>query len=74
MAMEGSNSSFKATAGLTKYYREVKAELKKVVWPTFAQLRKHTTVVLVAILLVGAVIAALDWVFSKGLAVIMGVQ
>lgn len=50
-----------------KYFREVRAEFKKVVWPTFKQLRNKTLVVIVAVLLVGAVIGFLDMIFGWGL-------
>ncbi len=47
-----------------KYIKEVKAELKKVVWPTFAKVRKDTTVVIVSIIVVGLFIALLDYAFG----------
>lgn len=48
---------------LTRWFREMRSELKKVVWPTRKQLVNNTMIVLVALLVVGAVIAALDAVF-----------
>jgi len=50
-----------------KYFREVKAELKKVVWPTPKQLFKNTVIVLVSIAIVGAFIALLDYGFDSAL-------
>lgn len=49
---------------MAKYLKEVKAELKKVVWPAFAKVRKDTSVVIVAILAVGLFIALLDLLFG----------
>jgi preprotein translocase subunit SecE len=40
--------------------REMRSELKKVVWPTKKQMIKNTIVVLVCILIVGACI----WIFD----------
>ena len=34
------------------FLKEVKAEMKKVIWPSRKDLRKHTIVVVVAIILV----------------------
>ncbi|MDY4975752.1 MAG: preprotein translocase subunit SecE [Clostridia bacterium] len=50
-----------------KYFKGVWVELKKVIWPSFSKVRKDTTVVLVAIIIVGICLAVLDWVFSLGL-------
>ena len=44
--------------------REMKTELKKVVWPTFKQVRNNTGVVITALILVGAIIAVLDFFFQ----------
>ncbi len=52
---------------LIKFFREVKGELKKVIWPTRSQLVNYTLTVLVLCLLVGAVIWLTD--FGVGLIV-----
>lgn len=43
-----------------KYCREMKSELKKVVWPTKKQLLNNTAVVVVCSIIVGAFI----WIFD----------
>ena len=43
-----------------KWFREMRAELKKVVWPTKKQVLQNTVVVLIAVLVVGAFI----WIFD----------
>lgn len=43
-----------------KYFREMKSELKKVVWPTRSQVINNTIVVFVCCLVVGAFI----WIFD----------
>ena len=48
---------------IVDWAKEIKSELKKVVWPSFAKVRKNTIIVIIYVLIVGAVIAALDWVF-----------
>ena len=49
---------------IARYFREMKSELKKVVWPTFKQIRNNTGVVITALILVGAIIAVLDFFFQ----------
>lgn len=58
------NTSF---SRVTRYFREVKAELKKVVWPTRKQVINNTIIVIITILVVGAVIWTLDLIFGGGL-------
>lgn len=43
------------------FYGETLSELKKASWPTLRELRDHTIVVLVAVLLLGAYIALADF-------------
>ncbi len=45
---------------ISKWFREMKAELKKVVWPTKKQVLQNTLVVLAAVLVVGVFI----WIFD----------
>jgi len=52
---------------IAKFFREVKNELKKVVWPTRKQVTNNTGAVIIAVMVVGAVIWILDLVFSTGL-------
>ena len=52
---------FKRTWGrVTKYFRELKSELKKVVWPSGKETMKNTGTVLLCSLVVGAFI----WIFD----------
>lgn len=57
----------KIFSGISKYFRGVVSEMKKVVWPTRAQLINNTTVVLVAILIIGIAIWVLDAAFGFSL-------
>ena len=49
---------------MVKYFKEVKSEMKKVVWPTFDKVKKNTFIVIVYVLLVGIVIWGLDGLFT----------
>lgn len=55
-------------ARIANYFREVKSELKKVVWPTFKKIRQNTLIVIIYVLIVGLVIWALDMLFTWGMA------
>jgi len=48
-----------------KFLREVKAELKKVSWPTRSELMSNTGIVFVAVAVVCMLIWALDAFFSR---------
>ena len=50
----------RAWGGICKYFRELKSELKKVVWPTPKQVLKNALIVIGVVILVGAFI----WVFD----------
>jgi len=47
-----------------KFVKEVRSELKKVIWPTRSQLISYTLTVIVICLLVGAVIWLFDALFG----------
>ena len=61
MAENKKQNWFKRTVGaVAKYFRELKSDLKKVVWPTPKQVLKNTMIVIACVLVVGAVIALFD--------------
>ena len=51
----------------SKWFREMRSELKKVVWPTFAKVRQNTFIVIIYVLIVGLVIWGLDMLFTWGM-------
>ena len=50
----------RAWAGICKYFRELKSELKKVVWPTPKQLLKNALIVVVCVIIVGIFVILFD--------------
>jgi preprotein translocase subunit SecE len=54
------------------YYRQVVAELRKVVWPSRQQLVTYTMVVIVFVTVMIGIVALLDFVFSKGVLAVFG--
>lgn len=50
---------------LVNFFKEVRAELKKVRWPNRQQLIKLTSVVVLVTVIVSLYIGALDLIFAK---------
>ena len=48
------------------FFKEVKSELKKVAWPDRKKVVNNTLIVIAAVVIIGAVIALLDFVFQLG--------
>ncbi|MBZ4671232.1 MAG: preprotein translocase subunit SecE [Clostridiales bacterium] len=67
---KGEKKSF--VYGLKKYFRDLKAEFKKVVWPTKQQVVKNTSIVLITMILAGIFIWGLDSAFTQILRLVIG--
>ena len=50
----------RAFGAIAKYFRELKSELKKVVWPTPKQLLKNALIVVVCVIIVGIFVILFD--------------
>ncbi len=50
--------------GIAKYLREMKAELKKVVWPSRKTVIRNTLVVIAVVLVLGVLIWIFDFIAS----------
>ncbi|MBY8878091.1 preprotein translocase subunit SecE [Actinacidiphila acidipaludis] len=50
---------------LALFYRQIIAELRKVVWPSRNDLMTYTTVVIVFVVVIIAFVSVVDWGFSK---------
>jgi preprotein translocase subunit SecE len=59
-------------ARLALFYRQVVAELRKVVWPTRKELLTYTWVVIVFVTVVATIVAVLDLIFAKGVLRVFG--
>ena len=62
----------KKKGGIGKFFRELRAELKKVVWPTRQQVVNNTGVVLVVMTVVGLFLFAVDTGLSYGIRALIG--
>jgi len=58
--------------GVKKYFRELRSELKKVVWPTPQQVLKNALIVCGCVLVVGVFIWVFDFVAGFGIEVLIG--
>ena len=65
---ESGNSNSK----VQEFYKGLKAEFRKIVWPTKEKLAKQTVLVCVVSVVLGVVISILDWAFQLGLTHIFG--
>ena len=54
------------SADAGKWFREMKSELKKIVWPTWAQVVKNTGIVIAMVLIVGVFIGIIDLGLTAG--------
>lgn len=54
------------------WFQELKAEFAKITWPTKNALAKKSTVALIVSIIVGLIIAGVDWVLKFGLDFIIG--
>jgi len=54
------------------FLREAKAELKKVNWPSREEVLTSTRIVIISILIIGAVIALIDFVVKTVIFALLG--
>ena len=59
-------------ARISLYYRQVIAELRKVIWPTRSQLITYTIVVIVFVTIMVGILALLDFAFSWAVLKVFG--
>ena len=57
---------------ISKFFRDTKSELKKVVWPSKEDVKTNTIVVLVTVAIAAVVMIALDAIFGGILGLIIG--
>ena len=60
------------SVSIARFLREVVAELRKVIWPGRRELITYTTVVIVFVAFIVALVAGLDLLFAKGVIAVFG--
>lgn len=75
MAETKKENWFKRTGKrISKYFRELRSELKKVVWPTWAQVLKNSLTVLAVTVVVGVFIWIFDLVSKYGVQLLLSLK
>ena len=49
----------------TRFFRETKMEMKKVIWPTKQEMIRYTIAVIVSVILVSFLIIIVDFIFMQ---------
>jgi len=57
---------------ITKYFKETKAELQKVIWPSRKEATNLTLIVLAVIATMSIAMGVIDYVFAKIFSLIIG--
>jgi len=60
----------KMIAKIKEFVGEVSKEMKKVSWPTRAQLKESTTVVVITTLIFTVFIYIIDWIMNQAIGII----
>jgi preprotein translocase subunit SecE len=58
--------------GVMGFLKGVRSEFKKIVWPHFDVLMKQTGIVIVVSLIIGLLVAGIDWIFGTLVNLILG--
>lgn len=64
---EEEKTSFKRS-----FIQELKGEFHKIIWPDKTLLKKQTIAVLISAIVIGCIIAAIDWLMQIGMSFIIG--
>ena len=59
------------TSSTKKWIDGLKAEFKKIIWPNRADIQKETTAVVVCSVILGVVIALLDYLIQHGVDILV---
>lgn len=67
--MTGGDRELRSSPGriarFIQFLRDVRTELRKVTWPTFDELKKATTVIIIFVSLLGLLIGLMDAAFQQ---------
>jgi preprotein translocase subunit SecE len=65
MANRRKSSMEENSNATTRFFRETKMEMKKVIWPTKQELIRYTITVIASVILVSFLIVIVDFVFMQ---------
>lgn len=66
------NFFVRASKAIKKFCKDLKGEIKKIVWPDAKTVIKSTLIVLAVVLVVGLVIFGIDTVLTKSISLLQG--
>ena len=64
------NIFVRAAKAIKKFCKDLKGEIKKIVWPDAKTVLKSTGVVLAVVIICALVIGGIDWLLSQGLSLL----
>ena len=64
---ENTNKKPNIFSRMGKFFKDCRSEFKKLVWPSKQQLFKNSSLVIVTMIVVGAVLSLVDFGLSEGL-------
>lgn len=67
MANENESTSLKRS-----FFTELKGEFRKIIWPDKKLLGKQSVAVIIAAVVIGCIVSAIDWLMQIGLSFIIG--
>lgn len=68
------NIFVRAAKAIAKFFKDLKGETKKIVWPNARTVLKNTGIVLAVVLIIGAGIWLIDWGLSEGINAVLGIE
>lgn len=74
MAKDSTVAKKKGGNKLVKYFRDLKSEIKKVVWPSRSQVVNNTGIVLILCVICGLVLAGVDLGLSQLVELLLGIK
>lgn len=57
----------KITGGISRFFRDVWAELKRVAWPSRRQLQIYTLVVIASVIVVSLILFVFDFILAEAM-------
>ena len=59
-------------AGMAAWFKGVKSEFKKIIWPAPNKIAKDTGIVIITVAIVAAFLSVVNWVFHFGIEKLLG--
>ncbi len=70
----GPNIFVRMGKAIAKFFKDLKGETKKIVWPNAKTVLKSTGIVIAVVLIIGIGIWVVDWGLSAGIDAILGID